>query len=76
MITGLIQARELKLGYSVNVSKCPLSSDKKKLEFPALPEKEFAEIVLTLSNTSTKAYTIELVPPNPKLSGLMVNPLV
>jgi hypothetical protein len=28
MITGNIQARELKLGYSVTVSKCPLSADK------------------------------------------------
>ena len=51
-------------------------SDKKKLEFPALPEKEFAEVVLTLQNTSSRPYTIEIVPPNPKLSGLIVNPLV
>ena len=50
MITGKIQARELKLGYSVNVSKCPLSSDKMRMEFPALPEAEFAEVVLTLTN--------------------------
>lgn len=28
MITGKICARELKIGYSVNVSKCPLAADK------------------------------------------------
>lgn len=46
------------------------------MEFPSLPEAEFAEVVLTLNNQTNKNYMIELVPPNPKLSGLMVNPLV
>jgi hypothetical protein len=76
MITGKICVRELKLGYSVSVTKCPLIPDKQKIEFPALPETEFNEVVLTVSNNSQKDYIIEVVPPNPKLSGLVVNPLV
>lgn len=52
MITGKICARELKIGYSVNVSKCPLSTDKMKVEFPALPEEEFHEVMLSLTNNS------------------------
>ena len=31
---------------------------------------------MSIQNTSSKDYTIELVPPNPKLSGIIVNPLV
>lgn len=76
MITGKISARELKVPYCVNVSKCPLSTDKMKIEFPALPEEEFNEVVLSLTNNTQKEYNIELVPPNPQLCGLMVNPLV
>lgn len=76
MITGKISARELKVPYCVNVSKCPLSTDKMKIEFPALPEEEFSEVVLSLTNNSQKEFNVELVPPNPQLCGLMVNPLV
>jgi hypothetical protein len=76
MITGRISARELKVGYFANVTKCPLSVDKKKVEFAALPETEFAEVVLSVSNNSQREQLIELVPPNSKLSGLTVNPLV
>lgn len=76
VITGEICVRELKIAYSANVNKCPLSTDKQKIEFPVLPETEFTEVVLQLSNNSQKNYTIEVVPPNAKLSGLTVNPLV
>lgn len=48
MITGKICVRELKLGYMVNVIKCPLVPDKQKIEFPSLPETEFNEVVLTV----------------------------
>jgi len=46
------------------------------MEFPSLPENETQEIVFEVSNPTQKNYLIEFVPPNPKLSGLMVNPLV
>jgi hypothetical protein len=75
-ITGKICVRELKLHYSTVVTKCPLVADKQKIEFPALPETEFNEVVLTVNNNSSKDYMIECVPPNSKLSGLTVNPLV
>lgn len=76
VITGKICVRELKLGYIANVTKCPLAIDKRKIEFPALPETEFNEVVFSISNTSQKDYIVEMVPPNPRISGLMVNPLV
>ena len=52
MITGKICARELKINYIANVTKCPLVTDKRKIEFPCLPETEFNEVVLQLSNVS------------------------
>jgi len=58
------------------VLKCPIKIDKSKIEFVSLPETEFSEIVLQLSNDSTKNYLVELVPPNLKISGLLINPLV
>jgi hypothetical protein len=75
-ITGKICARELKINYTANVSKCPLVSDKRKIEFSCLPETEFAEVVVQLSNVSQKEYIVELVPPHSKLCGIVVNPLV
>jgi len=68
--------REVKLPYLVNVTKCPITSDRYKIEFPCLPEGEFAESVVELTNQSGKNYTIEVVPPMKSLSGLTVNPLV
>jgi hypothetical protein len=68
-------SREIKFGYSANVSTCPIQTDKQLLEFPALPEQEVKEIVLELKNNS-KNKLIEIVPPNYQLSGLMINPLV
>ena len=44
--------RELKLSYNVLVTKCPLISDKQLIEFPALPETEFNEVVLSVTNHS------------------------
>lgn len=76
IITGKICVRELKLGYTVEVTKCPLICDKRKIEFPALPETEFNETVFSISNHSTKEYMIEMVPPNLRISGLLCNPLV
>lgn len=76
MITGEICARELKILYRVNVSKCPLQVDKQRIEFPALPQNENKEVVLEVKNTSLKNLLMELVPPNFQISGLIVNPLV
>lgn len=75
-ITGQLSARELKLPFTCTVLKCPIKIDKSKIEFVSLPETEFSEIVLQLSNDSTKNYLVELVPPNLKVSGLLINPLV
>ena len=68
--------REVKVPYLVNVTKCPITSDKYKIEFPCLPEGEFYESVVELTNSSGKNYTIEVVPPKGCFSGLTVNPLV
>jgi len=76
LITGKMTVREVKLPYLANVTKCPIISDKYKIEFPCLPEGEFSESVIELSNKSGKNYTIEVVPPTNGLCGLTVNPLV
>ena len=76
LITGEACVREVKIPYLVNVTKCPITSDKYKIEFPCLPEGEFSESVIELSNKSGKNYTIEVVPPVNAVSGLTVNPLV
>jgi hypothetical protein len=75
LVTGNQCAREIKIGYTANVMKCPIESDKSKIEFPCLPETESAEVVLQLNNTSSKNYTFEVVPPKPSVSGIIVNPL-
>ena len=51
-------------------------SDKYKVELPCLPEGEFSESVIELTNKSGKNYTVEVVPPINAMSGLTVNPLV
>ena len=76
LITGKACVREVKLPYLANVVKCPLTADKKKIEFLSLPEQEFAEVVVELRNTSAKDFTFEVVPPMNGISGLTVNPLV
>jgi hypothetical protein len=76
LITGKQCAREIKIPFSVNVMKCPIVSDKSKIEFPCLPETEYSEVVLQLNNESSRNFTFEVVPPNPKVSGIIVNPLV
>ena len=76
LITGKACVREVKLPYLVNVTKCPIISDKYKIEFPSLPEGEFSECVVELSNSSAKNFTFEVVPPMNSCSGLTVNPLV
>ena len=75
-ITGKICAREVKINYQANVTKCPIVADKRKIEFQALPETEFGEVVLSLTNQGQKAQMFEIVPPNPRVSGIIVNPLV
>ena len=75
-MTGGICARELKISYNANVVKCPITCDKSLIEFPALPENEHKEVVLEVKNTSQKALIMEIVPPHPDISGLIVNPLV
>lgn len=64
LITGQICARELKVPYVANVTKCPIQADKSKLEFQSLPEEESKEIIVELKNTSSKLMLVELVPPN------------
>lgn len=76
LITGNICAREIRLAYFASVSKCPLQSDKSKIEFCCLPVTEFSEVICTLRNTSAKDQTFEIVPPPMELSGLVVNPKV
>lgn len=76
LITGKLSAREIKLPYTCSVVKCPIRTDKSKIEFLSLPETEFSEVVVQVTNDSTKNYLVELVPPNLKVSGLLVNPLV
>jgi hypothetical protein len=76
MITGKITAREIKLPFTCTVVKCPIRTDKSKIEFPNLPESESCEVVVQLSNYSHKNYVVELVPPNLNISGIVVNPLV
>lgn len=76
IITGKICVRELKIPYIANVVKCPITSDKYKVEFPSLPQQEFSEVVVELSNSSQRNFTIEVVPPMNEVSGLTVNPLV
>lgn len=76
LITGKACVREVKLPFLVNVTKCPITSDKYKIEFPCLPEGEFSESVIELSNKSAKNFTVEVVPPMNAVSGLVVNPLV
>ncbi len=45
IITGDICAREIKLRYEVNISKCPFKFDKAGIQFPRLPEGETDEVV-------------------------------
>jgi len=54
-----------------NVTKCPLIIDKRKIEYPALPQTEFSEVVLNINNSSTKDLIVELVPPPTLLSGIL-----
>jgi hypothetical protein len=46
LITGKICAREIKINYTANVMKCPIVADKRKIEFQALPQTEFGEVVI------------------------------
>lgn len=64
MITGKITAREIKLPFTCTVVKCPIRTDKSKIEFPSLPETEFSEVVVQVTNDSHKNYIVEIVPPN------------
>ncbi len=64
MITGKITAREIKLPFKCTVVKCPIKTDKQKIEFPCLPETEFSEVVIQVTNDSVKNYIVEIVPPN------------
>lgn len=45
-ITGRLCVREVKLPYACSVVKCPLHTDKSKIEFPCLPEGESNEVVV------------------------------
>ncbi len=41
-----------------------------------MPETEFSEVVIQVSNDTSKNYIVETVPPNLQIAGLLVNPLV
>ena len=75
-MAGKISAREIKLPFTCNVVKCPIITDKSKIEFPCLPENEFSEVVIQLTNESSKNYIVEVVPPHFSVCGINVNPLV
>jgi hypothetical protein len=76
IITGNICSREVKISYKVNVMRLPLKMTHSLIEFPGLPEKETVEIVTQIENPTQKTYMVELLPPNPKLSGIMLTPVV
>jgi hypothetical protein len=76
LITGKITAREIKLPYKCSVTKCPIKTDKQKIEFPCLPEQEQSEVVVQVTNESSKNYIIEIVPPHIDVCGLEVEPRV
>lgn len=76
IITGNICSREVKISYKVNVMRLPLKLTHSLIEFPGLPEKETVEIVTQIENPTQKTYMVELLPPNPKLSGIMLTPVV
>ena len=63
-ITGKICAREVKINYQANVTKCPIVADKRKIEFQALPETEFGEVVLSLTNQGHKEQMFERTSPD------------
>ena len=63
LITGKACVREVKLPFIANVTKCPITSDKYKIEFPCLPQSEFSEVVVELTNTSNRDYSVEAVAP-------------
>ena len=75
-ITGNICTKELKIPYSVQISKSPIVFDKQKLEFPALPVGETSEIILSCINKSQKHYEIEIVPPYYRVAGVQITPVV
>ena len=66
----------MKIPFIANIVKCPIISDKYKIEFPSLPQQEFSEVVIELSNNSQRTQMFEVVPPLGQVSGLTVNPLV
>ena len=54
----------------------PLKFTNTLIEFPGLPEKETVELVTQIENPSNKTYMVELCPPKPQLSGIMITPVV
>ena len=76
LVTGDICSREVKINYKVNIMRLPLKLAHKLIEFPGLPEKEEVEIVTQIQNPTSKTYMVELLPPKPQLSGIMLTPVV
>lgn len=75
--TGTICAKEFKLPYTTNLKFAPIKFTSSKLEFPSTPVGEETEFITTLVNSSMKqAYAIEIVPPDPAISGLTITPIV
>lgn len=62
--------------YKCSVTKCPIRTDKQRIEFPCLPEREYSEVVVQVTNESSKNYIVEIVPPHIDVCGLEVEPRV
>lgn len=56
--------------------RLPLKIAHKLIEFPGLPEKETVELVTQIQNPTSKTYMVELLPPKPQLSGIVLTPVV
>ena len=76
LVTGDICSREVKVNFKANVIRMPLKISKTLIIMPPLPEKESVEIITQIENPTSKTYSVVLIPPNTKLSGLMITPVV
>ena len=75
--SGDLCGREIKLPYSAKLQTSPIIFSSYKIEFPVTPVNELSEFSLSVSNVSKKVpYSMEIVPPSSKVSGLAVTPVV
>lgn len=75
--TGDLCAREVRIPYSAKLQTTPITFSSYKIEFPSTPVGEVSEFSITLNNASKKLpYSIEIIPPPVKASGLSITPVV